>query len=82
MLSPMKPKTTRLLHLGLALYLVCCLLAVIWPGFAWIGQQRNILILGLPLTLAWYVGWIVLTFIALVAFEVLTSRTGPRSTQR
>ena len=61
-----KPRTADLLF---ALYAVCCLGAVIWPGYAWWGNRIEPYILGLPFSLAWIVGWVLLSLAALVLYH-------------
>ena len=51
-------------------YVVVCLLAVTWPGYAWLGNSVEPYVLGLPFSLAWIVGWVLLTFFVLLAYHV------------
>ena len=60
-------------HALLALYAATCLLALTWPGYAWFGARIRPWVLGLPFSLAWVVGWVLLTFLVLVTFHA----TGP-----
>ena len=55
-----------------AIYVVLCAGALTWPGYSWLGNRIEPLILGLPFSLAWVIGWVLLTFIALVVYH----RTG------
>ncbi|MDH3626089.1 MAG: hypothetical protein OEV00_03250 [Acidobacteriota bacterium] len=52
-----------------AVYLIVCLGAVTWPGYPWYGARIRPLVLGLPWSLAWLVGWIVLTFFVVATYE-------------
>ena len=46
-----------------------CLLALTWPGYDWFGNRIEPYVLGLPFSLAWVVGWVGLSFAALVAYH-------------
>jgi len=50
-------------------YSALCLSALVWPGYAWFGNRIEPYVAGLPFSLAWVVGWVVLTFLALAAFH-------------
>jgi hypothetical protein len=51
------------------LYLVVCLGAVTWPLYAKLGDSIEPYVFGLPFSLAWVVGWVGLTFVALVVYH-------------
>jgi hypothetical protein len=51
------------------LYVSVCLLAVTWPGYAWFGNRIEPLVLGFPFSLAWIVGWVLLSLLALVLYH-------------
>jgi len=51
------------------LYALCCLAAITWPGYDWLGNRIEPYVLGLPFSLAWVVGWVLLSFVALVAYH-------------
>ncbi len=55
-----------------AIYVFLCAGALTWPGYAWFGNRIEPFILGLPFSLAWVIGWVLLTFGVLVAYH----RTG------
>lgn len=59
----------RLPHVLLAVYSVVCLAALTWPGYALFGNRIEPYVLGLPFSLAWNVGWIVVTFVVLAIFH-------------
>lgn len=64
-----------------ALFAVHCaatLIALVWPVYAWAGARIEPRILGLPFSMAWVVLWILLTFAALVLYEVLGERARGR----
>lgn len=63
-------------HTLFGLYLACCLLALIWPGAAWLAAGPRPFVLGVPLPLAWYVGWTLLTFFGCAAYEATRPRNG------
>ena len=50
-------------------YMLCCLAAIIWPGYDWLGNRIEPYVFGLPFSLAWVVGWVLLSFVALVAYH-------------
>lgn len=56
-------------RLLLGVYSLVCLAALTWPGYALLGNEIEPYVLGLPLALAWNVGWVALTFFVLVAFH-------------
>jgi len=51
------------------LLVLCVLGAMTWPGYAWFGARVEPYVLGLPFSLAWVVGWLLLAFGGLVAFH-------------
>jgi len=59
----------RLRNLLLAVYVLCCGLAVTWPVYAWFGNSIEPYVFGLPFSLAWVVGWVSLTFVVLVVYH-------------
>ena len=63
----------RLRHLLFGLYVLLCLGAMTWPGYAWFGNSIEPYVLGLPFSLVWVVGWVLLTFVVLTAYHY----TGP-----
>jgi TRAP-type C4-dicarboxylate transport system permease small subunit len=60
----------RLRAVLFAIYVVVCLLALTWPGYSRFGNSMEPWVLGLPFSLAWVVGWVVLTFVALIVFHL------------
>ena len=67
-MSP-EARRPRVGDLLFALYAVCCIGAVTWPGYAWLGNRIEPYVLGLPFSLAWIIGWILLSFVALVLYH-------------
>jgi hypothetical protein len=59
----------RLPHILLGSYLLLCFLSLIWPGAEWGGGRIEPFVLGLPFSLAWYAGWSVATFVALILYH-------------
>lgn len=59
----------------LAVYVVVCLCAVCWPGYAAFGNSIEPFVLGVPFSLAWVVGWVLATFVVLLVYH-LTGRPG------
>ena len=70
-------KPGRLRHVLFGLYVAACLISQTWPGYAWLGNSIEPYVLGLPFSLAWIIGWVVLTFCALLLYHMTgeTSRT-------
>jgi len=60
----------------LAGYALVCLLALTWPGYALLGNTAEPYVLGLPLSFAWNVGWVALTFVVLVAYHLSGGEEG------
>ncbi len=58
-------------HLLLAVYVVICLGALTWPGYAWFGNSIEPYVLGVPFSLAWVILWVLLTFLVLVTYHSL-----------
>jgi len=61
----------------LAGYFVICALGLIWPGYAWLGNRIEPYILGLPLSFAWVVGWVLVTLLVLVAYDITRDQANP-----
>ena len=59
-------------HLAFAIYALACLAALVWPGYAWLGNRIEPYVFGLPFSLAWIVGWVVLTCFVLAVFHAVT----------
>ena len=57
-------------NLLFGIYVVCCAGAMTWPGYAWFGNRITPYVLGLPFSLAWVVGWVLLTFVVLTVYHV------------
>jgi hypothetical protein len=63
-------------HLLLALYALVCMAALVWPGYAWLGNRIEPVVLGLPLSFAWNVGWVVLTFAVVGVYHLTSGEEG------
>ena len=59
----------RLRHILFGLYVMLCLGAMTWPGYAWLGNSIEPYVLGLPVSLAWVVGWVLATLVALTVYN-------------
>ena len=59
-------------HVALALWCAATLSALIWPVYDVLGNHVDPLVLGLPMSLAWIVGWCLATFAVLAAYMHLT----------
>lgn len=60
---------SRLPYVLLAAYLFLTLLAFTWPVYPLAGNRVEPMILGLPFTFAWNIGWVFLTFVVLTLFH-------------
>lgn len=69
-----RPPASRLPHVLFAVYLAVCLLAAIWPGYAWLGARIEPRVLGLPFSFAWTIGWVLATFLVLILYHRAVSR--------
>jgi uncharacterized membrane protein (DUF485 family) len=56
-------------HVLFGLYVLVCAFALTWPGYAWLGNRIEPTVLGLPFSLAWVVGWVLTTFVVMVAYH-------------
>lgn len=65
---------SRALDGALAIYMGVCLLAMIWPGYAWFGGRIEPYVLGLPFSFAWMIGWLLASFLGMVVYHSLRSR--------
>ena len=66
----------RLRHGLFALYTLLCLGAMTWPGYAWLGNSIEPYVLGLPFSLAWVVGWVLVTFVVLLVYHATGGERG------
>ena len=72
--SDQDPSRRRVYAAATAFFLVV-FLAVTWPVYArFAGIEPRVL--GLPLSLAWVVGWVLASFLALLALYLWEERTG------
>ena len=65
----------RLRHGLFAAYVLICIAMVCWPGYAWLGNSIEPYVLGLPFSLAWVVGWVLATFVVLLAYYLADERS-------
>ncbi len=63
----------RWLHAMAAVGWVICVLAMIWPG-ALLGNRIEPFVIGLPFMFFWYVLWVFLLFLGLIAYYWLEQR--------
>ena len=75
-MSPEEPRRLQLRDLLFILYVICCVGALTWPGYDWLGNRIEPLVLGVPFSLAWIVGWVWLTFLVLVIYHASGRREG------
>jgi len=67
------PPGRRWPHVALAVYAVTCLLALVWPLYDLLANRLEPFVFGLPFSLAWIVGWALLTFVVLVGYYLSTA---------
>ena len=60
----------RIRNLAFGLFLLVCIAAVGWPLYPALGGGIEPFVLGLPLSLAWIVGWLLLSFLAILAYDL------------
>ncbi len=53
-----------------AAFCMLCLLALVWPGYALVGNRIDPMLLGLPFSFFWNILWIVLSFVALWTYDL------------
>ncbi len=70
----MPRRAQRLRHVLFGIYVVLCLGAMTWPGYARLGNAIEPYVLGLPLSLAWVLGWVLATFAVLVLYHATGGR--------
>ena len=68
-MSPERSRRPGLRNLLFALYVLCCVGALTWPGYDWLGNRIEPLVWGVPFSLAWIMGWVGLTFLVLVIYH-------------
>ena len=54
----------------LLVYVAVCATALVWPVYQSVGNRITPYVLGLPLSFAWNIGWILLTFGVLVTYHL------------
>ena len=67
---------SKLRHGLFALYTLLCLAAMTWPLYDWFGNGIEPTVLGVPYSLAWVVGWVLATFVALILYHGTGGRDG------
>lgn len=72
--SDLTPRQRRV-YLGATAVLVVVFLALIWPVYPLFAGIRPF-VLGVPLSLAWVVGWLLVSFVTLLAVFVWEDRRG------
>jgi hypothetical protein len=58
----------------LGAFVALCLAALIWPGYELLGNRLEPRVLGLPLSLAWNTGWVILSFLVLAVYHATGRR--------
>jgi TRAP-type C4-dicarboxylate transport system permease small subunit len=67
-------RTGRTRDVLLAIYVVVCIAALVWPGYDWFGNRIEPFVLGVPFSLAWVAGWVLLTFVVLSVYHLSAPR--------
>lgn len=67
----------RLVRGGVVAFFVLFAVAVTWPGML-PGNRIFPLLLGLPFSMAWIAGWVVLSFLVLVALDAAEGKERAR----
>ena len=65
---------SRTPHVLLAVYVGLCLLALVWPGYTYLGARVEPRVLGIPFAFAWTIGWVIATFVVMILYHRATSR--------
>jgi hypothetical protein len=63
-------------HLLLGSYFALCTAALIWPLYPALGNRATPLILGLPPSFAYNIGWVLMTFVAMLSYHLATGEEG------
>jgi len=63
-------------NLLFGIYLLVCCACLVWPVYDAVGNRIRPLVLGVPFSLVWVVGWVVLTFLALVVYHATRPADG------
>ena len=66
------PGRRRWPHVALLLWASTVVAALTWPVYDVVGNHVDPLVLGVPFSLAWIVGWALATFAVLSAYFLLT----------
>jgi len=74
----MESRRVPLRHVIFICYVAACLLAIVWPGYAWFGNRIEPYVAGLPFSLAWIVSWVLATFVALALYHWANERVTDR----
>ena len=70
--GPTSRTSRRWPHVALALYVVACLAALVWPVYDLAANRVEPYVFGLPFNFAWVAGLAILTFAVLVGYYFAT----------
>ena len=56
------------------IFLLVCVASLGWPLYPLLGGRIEPLILGVPFSLAWMIGWVLLSFLALLTYDLAGRR--------
>ena len=59
-------------HVALAVYVLACLAALVWPVYDGVANRVEPYVLGLPFNFAWVAGLAMLTFVVLAGYYAAT----------
>lgn len=71
-----RKRTSNLPHIALGAYALLAFAMLAWPGYPAFGNRIEPLVLGIPFSLAWIVGWVVVSPFVLWAYDRATHRDG------
>jgi TRAP-type C4-dicarboxylate transport system permease small subunit len=72
--SDTKENRFGLRDLFLVLFLLACFGGLGWPGYRWFGARIEPMVYGIPFSLAWVTGWVVIAFLGLLLYDATRKR--------
>ena len=55
-------------------FLLVCVTSLGWPLYPLLGARIEPLVLGMPFSMVWMIGWVFLSFVALLAYDLTARR--------
>ncbi len=62
--------------LALGVYVLVCAASLVWPLYGLLGNRVEPFVLGLPLSFAYNIGWVLLTFFVLLGYHLTSGEEG------